>query len=151
MVVEVDVSGAHGELPDREQDDANGQSGKDLRRSARQVADATAVVMSAEQALLVARVDDLAQETDAAIRRLKGAELDLAAACERFDQAAIAVAIEQVMHLRIDLERISTTNLIAMNAVIESALDNFDVALANEQAAAEPTADERLEPDPGPN
>jgi hypothetical protein len=97
--------------------------------------DASIVIMSAEQPVMLSRINALSAETDRARHRLADAHDHLAAVEQHADPDNIAAAQREVDARRDELDRIALANTNEATALMDEGLANLDVAMANKRIA----------------
>ncbi len=97
--------------------------------------DTSIVIMSAEQPVMLARINALSADTDRARQRLANAHDHLAAVEQHPEPDIIAAARREVDARRDELDRIALANTNEATALTDHALANLEVAMANKRIA----------------
>jgi hypothetical protein len=97
--------------------------------------DASIVIMSAEQPVMLSRINDLAADTDRALRRLADAHDHLTAVEQHADSDIIVAARREVDARRDELDRIALANTNEATVLMDQGLSNLDAATANKRVA----------------
>ena len=97
--------------------------------------DASIVVMSAEQPVMLSRINALSADTDRVRPRLADAHDHLAGVEQHANPDMIAAARRDVDACRDELDRIALANANEATALMDQGLANLDVAMANKRIA----------------